>query len=274
MGLRQGVVSLAKPTASRALWPPGHSTDSFTEAREQDMCFVNHRGSLYPGLRFQAPCGRLDSSSKPSGPGQRRSNSPVSHFLPPVGARALDIHDELPLSETLQSSPLSDPAPGFSFKQILFNFHHPGFLFSPHRFIFYLQDTYFSLPCRRSAFRMDSAQHPFCLASPTPQAFLCAPHSRSSLICYSTPMQSPHSLTPSHVISPQHPKHLPFGPLSTQTFSEHTRLDGTSSFRPGSQHLSQQASELKPDCPKPQSEQEVLHVHHGEHSLPQREQGP
>lgn len=115
---------------------------------------------------------------------------------------------------------------------------------------------------------------PFCLVSPTPQAFLCAPHSRSSLICYSTPMQCRHGLTPSQVISPQHPKHLPFGPLSTQTFSEHTRLDGTSSFRPGSQHLSQQASELKPDCPKPQSEQEVLHVHHGEHSLPQREQGP
>lgn len=234
---------------------------------------MNHRGSLYPGLRFQAPSGRLDSSSKPSGPGHRRSDSRSPTSSLPVGVRASDIHHELPLSETLQSSPLSDPAPGFSFEQILFNFHHPGF-FSPHRFIFYLRDTYFFLPCRKSAFRMDSAQHPFCLASPTPQAFPCAPHSRFSLSCYSTPMQCPHGLTPSHVTSPRHPKHLPFGPLSTQTFSEHTRLDGTSSFRPGSQHLSQQASELKPDYPKPQSEQEVLHVHHGEHSLPQREQGP
>lgn len=196
MGIRQGVVSLAKPTASRTLWPPGHSTDSLTEARERDMCFVNHRGSLYPGLCFQAPSGQTRFLLKAQWSRTQALRLPVSHSYLLVGARASDIHDELPLSETLQSSPLSDPAPGFSFEQILFNFHHPGF-FSPHRFIFYLQDTYFFLPCRKSAFRMDSAQHPSVLPPRRPRPSrvrpTALPHSSvTPLPCSAVTASCPH----------------------------------------------------------------------------------
>lgn len=269
MGIRQGVVSLAKPTASRALWPPGHSTDSLTEARQRDMCTV---GPCIQGFVSKPSAGRLDSSSKPSGPGHRRSVSPVSHFLPPCGCSTFTMSSPFlklcksPLFPTLpQASHLNK----YFLISIIQDFF---FLHTDSSFTF--KTLTFSCPVAGQPSEWTLHSTPFCLAFPTPQAFPCAPHSRSSLICYSTPTQCRHGLTPSQVISPQHPKHLPFGPLSTQTFSEHTCLDGTSRFRPGSQHLSQQASELKPDYPKPQSEQEVLHVHHGEHSLPQREQGP
>lgn len=214
MGLRQGVVSLAKPTASRALWPPGHSTDSFTEARERDMCFVNHRGSLYPGLRFQAPCGQTRFLLRAQWsrtqafrlPGLPLPPSPwvLVHLTFTMSSPFLKLC-KAPLFPTLpQASHLNK----YFLISIIQDFF---FLHTDSSFTF--KTLTFSCPVAGQPSEWTLHSTPFCLASPTPQAFLCAPHSHSSLICYSTPMQCRHGLTPSQVISPQHPKHLPFGPL-------------------------------------------------------------